>query len=236
MAGAIAVQDIDPAANVDLFLSRARAAIAQRVMANAARARFSAVSDRAFFAFNAVLSTAALSALAYLLLVRRGSGGELDLSFMPSVNAALNATAASCLAAGYMAIRSKRPRLHKFLMVSAFAASALFLVGYVAYHYVHGDTRYQGTGIARTVYLVILASHVLLSMTVVPLALTTFFFAAQGNFARHRRVAKVTLPIWLYVSVTGVVVFFMLRGSPTAKDVRDVLPPASGTPAAPALR
>lgn len=184
-------------------------------------ARLSQVSDRTFFAFNAVLSTVALSVLAYLLLIRRGSGGELDLSFMPAVNAALNASAATCLAAGWLAIRSKRPRLHKFLMVSAFAASSLFLVGYLAYHYVHGDTRYQGTGPARVVYLVILASHVLLSMTVVPLALTSFFFAYQGNFARHKRVAKITLPIWLYVSVTGVVVFFMLRGSPTAKDLGD---------------
>lgn len=176
------------------------------------------VSDRAFFVFNAVLSTVALSALAYLLLFRRGTAGELDLSFMPAINATLNASAAVCLAAGWFAIRARKQRLHKFLMVSAFAASSLFLVGYLTYHFVHGDTRYQGTGAVRTVYLLILASHVLLSMTVVPLALTSFFFAYKGAFARHRRVAKITLPIWLYVSVTGVVVFFMLRGSPTARD------------------
>jgi putative membrane protein len=173
------------------------------------------VSDRAFFVFNAALSTGALSLLAYLLLIRRGSGGAVDLSFMPSINAALNATAAACLVAGYVAVRSGRPRAHKFLMVSAVAASSLFLGGYLADHFVHGDTRYQGTGTVRVIYLLILASHVLLSMTVVPLALTTFFFAYKGAFARHRRVAKVTLPVWLYVSITGVVVFFMLRGSPT---------------------
>ncbi|MFO0669239.1 MAG: DUF420 domain-containing protein [Polyangiaceae bacterium] len=179
------------------------------------------VSDRAFFVFNAVLSSAALAVLAWLLLVRRGTSGTLDLSFMPPVNAALNGTAAVCLTAGYLAIRAKRPRVHKFLMVSAFAASSLFLVGYLAYHFVHGDTRYQGTGIARTLYLLLLASHVLLSMAVVPLALTSFFFALRGSFAKHRRVARVTFPIWLYVSITGVLVFFVLRGSPTAKDTRD---------------
>jgi putative membrane protein len=184
-------------------------------MERAARARtpLSRISDRAFFAFNAALSTGALSFLAYLLLVRRGAGGQLDLSFLPAVNAGFNATAAALLCAGFVAIRARRRRLHKFLMVSAFAASSLFLVGYIAYHYVHGDTHYQGTGAMRAVYLSILASHVLLSMTVVPLALTTFFFAARNELARHRRIAKITLPIWLYVSVTGVIVFFLLRHS-----------------------
>lgn len=184
------------------------------------------VSDRAFFVFNAVLSSTALAILAYLLLVRRGTAGELDLSFMPPVNAALNGLAALCLTAGWIAIRRKQQRVHKFLMVSAFAASSLFLVGYLAYHFVHGDTRYQGVGLARTLYLLLLASHVLLSMAVVPLALTSFFFALRGSFAQHRKVARVTFPIWLYVSVTGVLVFFVLRGSPTAKDARDSRSPA----------
>lgn len=194
------------------------------------------VSDRAFFLFNAVLSAVALSGLGWLLLLHRGANGELDVSFMPAVNAALNATSAACLTAGWLAIRAKRQRVHKFLMVSAFAASALFLVGYLAYHYVHGDTRYQGTGTLRTVYLLVLASHVLLSMAVLPLVLTTFFFAIKGTFARHRRIARITLPIWLYVSVTGVVVFFMLRGSPTAKQIREAVPADTGREAAPALR
>jgi putative membrane protein len=170
--------------------------------------------DRTFFIFNAVLSTVALGALAYLLLIRRGgASGGADLAFLPAVNACLNATAATCLTCGWFAIRSRRVRLHKFLMVSAFAASSLFLVSYLTYHYAHGDTHYQGTGAIRAVYLIILASHVLLSMSVVPLALTTFYFAYKGTFARHKRVAKITLPIWLYVSVTGVIVFLMLRGS-----------------------
>ena len=104
-------------------------------------------------------------------------------------------------------------RVHRVLMVSAFVASSLFLVCYLAYHAVHGDTRYAGSGGMRTLYLVILASHVLLSMTVVPLALTALWFALRREFRRHRRVTRVLWPIWMYVSVTGVVIFWMLRGS-----------------------
>jgi putative membrane protein len=172
-------------------------------------------SDRSFYVFNAVLSIAALAFLSYILLVRRGAGGA-DLRFLPPVNASLNALAASLLCAGYVAIRRRAQRAHKYLMVSAFAASALFLVCYLAYHFVHGDTKYQGTGPIRAVYFAILITHILLSMSVMPLALTTFYFAYKASFVKHRKIAKVTLPIWLYVSVTGVIIFFMLRGSAPA--------------------
>jgi putative membrane protein len=168
--------------------------------------------DRRFFAFNAIATIVALGALAWLLLLRRETDGSVDLSFMPAVNAGLNATAASFLCAGFVAIRRDRPDVHKYLMVSAFVASAFFLAGYVAYHWAHGDTRYAGGGWSRGVYLAILASHVLLSMAVLPLVLTTFFFAWKKRFDRHRRIARITLPIWLYVSVTGVVIYFMLHG------------------------
>jgi putative membrane protein len=172
-------------------------------------------TDRSFYIFNAVLSTVALSFLAYILLVRRGGGGA-DLRFLPPVNAALNGAAATFLVAGYVAIKRRAIRVHKYLMVSAFAASSLFLVCYLAYHFVHGDTKYQGTGPLRTVYFFVLISHIVLSAGIVPLALTSFFFAFKTKFASHKRIAKVTLPIWLYVSVTGVLIFFMLRGSPPA--------------------
>lgn len=171
------------------------------------------LTDRAFYLLNAALSAGALAFLGYLLLVRRAEGIGADLSFMPGVNACFNAASATALTLGYLAIRRGRPDIHRALMVTAFAASSLFLIGYVAYHYAHGDTKYAGSGLLRTVYLLVLASHVLLSMGVVPLALTTFYFAWKKDHARHRRVAKLTLPIWLYVSVTGVIVYFMLRGS-----------------------
>ena len=173
------------------------------------------VADRRFFVFNAIVSAGALSLLAWLLVLRRGTGGpaSTDLSFLPAVNACLNATAATLLLAGWIAIRRGSMRVHRVFMVSAFVASSLFLVCYLAYHAVHGDTRYAGTGGIRTVYLTILASHVLLSTTVVPLALTAFWFAFRREFRRHRKVTRVLWPIWLYVSVTGVVIFWMLRGS-----------------------
>jgi putative membrane protein len=141
---------------------------------------------------------------------------DLDLRHLPKVNASLNAVSAGLLVAGYVAIRKGARRLHQYLMVSAFATSALFLVCYVAYHYVHGDTRYAGTGALRAVYLAILASHILLSMAVLPMILTTFYFSFRQSFARHKKLARWTLPLWLYVSLTGVVIFFMLRGSAPA--------------------
>ncbi|WP_437606662.1 DUF420 domain-containing protein [Sorangium sp. So ce834] len=172
-------------------------------------------SDRSFYVFNAVLSAAALAFLAYILIIRRGAGGA-DLRFMPPLNAALNATAATLLVAGWIAIKRRAIVAHKYLMVSAFVASSLFLVGYLAYHFVHGDTKYQGTGPLRAVYFVVLISHIVLSAGIVPLALTSFYFAYKASFAKHARVARVTLPLWLYVSVTGVLIYFMLRGSTPA--------------------
>ncbi len=172
------------------------------------------VSDRSFFIFNAVVSVAALSFIAYILMVRvAGPADGVDLHFLPAVNASLNALSALLLAAGWVAIRNRNIRLHRYLMVSAFAASALFLVCYLTYHYVHGDTRYQGEGWIRGAYFFILITHILLSMVVVPAALTAFYFAWKRQFDRHRRLTRVALPIWLYVSVTGVLIYFMLRGS-----------------------
>jgi putative membrane protein len=168
-------------------------------------------SDRSFWVFNAAVSTAAVAFLGWLLLIREGGGVNADLSFMPGVNAALNATAATLLVLGLVAIRSGRKELHKRLMVSAFAASAVFLVGYVLYHYAHGDTPYRGEGPIRIVYFTVLISHVLLSIAMLPMILGTFYLAARERFATHKKLARWTLPIWLYVSVTGVVIYFMLR-------------------------
>ena len=167
--------------------------------------------DRSFWVFNAVVSTAAVGFLGWLLLLREGGGTHADLSFMPAVNASLNATSATFLLLGFAAIRSGHRDVHKRLMVSAFAASTVFLVGYVLYHYAHGDTPYQGVGAVRTVYFTILITHVLLSIVMLPMILTTFYLATRERFTAHRRLARWTLPIWLYVSVTGVVIYFMLR-------------------------
>jgi len=167
-------------------------------------------SSRTFFTLNALLSAAALAFIAFILLRGKSTGGP-DLTFMPAINACFNALSASCLVAGFVAIRKKKIVLHRSLMLTAFASSALFLVGYLTYHFVHGDTKYTGVGAARAVYFSLLLSHILLSISVVPLALTSFYFAFTRSFERHRRLNRVFLPIWLYVSVTGVLIFFMLR-------------------------
>lgn len=169
--------------------------------------------DRAFFVFTAVVSTVALAFIAWLLLIRRGGAGGVDLRFLPAVNAGLNATAAALLVGGWISVRRRQLRAHRYFMIGAFAASALFLVSYLTYHFVHGDTRYAGHGPMKALYLLVLASHVLLSMPVVPMALVAFYFAFRKQFDRHRRVTRWLAPIWLYVSVTGVLVFVMLRGS-----------------------
>lgn len=167
--------------------------------------------DRSFWIFNGIVSTAAVGFLGWLLLVRESGGVSADLGFMPGVNAALNATSATLLVLGFVAIRKRRREVHKRLMVAAFAASAVFLVGYVLYHYAHGDTPYQGEGAMRVVYFSVLISHVVLSIVMLPMILGTFYLAARERFATHKKLARWTLPIWLYVSVTGVLIYLMLQ-------------------------
>jgi putative membrane protein len=168
--------------------------------------------DKRFWIFNAVVSAAALTFLFWLLVLRAGEPGSgMDLRFLPAVNATLNGLSALLLATGWVLIRQKKPQLHKFAMVGAFASSALFLVSYIIYHYVHGDTKFMGEGAIRSVYFFILISHILLSLAIVPGALAAFWFAGTKRFAIHKKLNRVLLPIWLYVSVTGVVIFFFLR-------------------------
>lgn len=167
-------------------------------------------SDRLFFTLAAVISVGALAFLTWLLLLRDTAGTDPGaLSFMPAVNAGLNATAALLLVLGWRAIRAGRRTRHQWMMIGTFACSALFLVGYVAYHYLHGDSRYEGP--ARGFYLAMLASHVILSIPVVPMALAAFYLAYKKRFVAHKKVTRWLAPIWLYVSVTGVLVFVFLH-------------------------
>jgi putative membrane protein len=134
----------------------------------------------------------------------------LELSDLPTVDAALNATSAALLTLGYVFIRRGNVRAHKTCMLSAVGTSALFLACYLTYHYFHGTTRFTGHGAVRPVYFTILISHTVLAAAIVPLVVTTLYRALRGRFALHRRIARWTLPAWLYVSVTGVVVYWML--------------------------
>lgn len=129
---------------------------------------------------------------------------------LPALNAFLNATAAVLLVTGFVLIRARRKVAHRRVMIAAFAVSTAFLISYLAYHAQVGTVRFQKTGAIRTVYLLVLASHTLLAAAVPPLGILTLSRGLSGHFDRHRRLARWTLPIWLYVSVTGVVVYWML--------------------------
>jgi uncharacterized membrane protein YozB (DUF420 family) len=126
------------------------------------------------------------------------------------VNAGLNATAAVLLGIGYALIRRGRIRQHRAVMLTAFGTSILFLVSYLTYHAHVGSKHFPGTGAMRTIYLAILLTHTILAATIVPLALVTLSRALSARFDRHRAIARWTLPLWMYVSITGVIVYFML--------------------------
>lgn len=134
----------------------------------------------------------------------------MDVRDLPAVNAFLNSVAAVLLIAGYVLIRQKKREAHRKVMLAAFATSVLFLVCYLVYHFQVGSVRFQKAGAIRTVYLTILFTHTVLAATVPVLAILTLRRAFAQRFAHHRAIARWTLPVWLYVSVTGVVVYWML--------------------------
>jgi putative membrane protein len=159
-----------------------------------------------------LVSGLAISFLLWLVYVHHASAEFAGRwTFLPALNAVLNGLCAVTLCVGFYFIRHRKIAAHRASMVTAFAFSSAFLVSYIANHALHGDTIFPGHGPVRTLYLSILASHVVLSIVGLPMVLTTFFFSLTGRFAIHRRIALVTFPIWLYVSVSGVVVFFFLR-------------------------
>ncbi len=134
----------------------------------------------------------------------------MDWSKLPALNASLNAATAFLLILGYIFIRQRALTAHAMTMLGAFGLSVLFLISYITYHYVHGMTRFQGEGWIRALYFTILISHTILAVVIVPLILITLWNALRGRFDRHTKIARLTLPLWLYVSVTGVVVYWML--------------------------
>lgn len=130
--------------------------------------------------------------------------------YLPTLNATLNAIAGVCLVIAWVFIKQRRIQAHRKMMLAAFGASALFLISYVTYHANAGSRPYQGTGWMRTLYFSILIPHVILAAAVVPLAIVTLRRGLRRDDIRHRRIARITLPIWLFVSVTGVIVYVML--------------------------
>lgn len=134
----------------------------------------------------------------------------MEFQDLPTLNAGLNALAATLLVIGYVLIRQGKKEAHKKAMLAAFGCSVAFLTSYLFYHYQVGSVRFQSTGWIRTVYLSILLTHTVLAAAVPFLAGITLYRAWRGSFEKHRRIARITLPIWLYVSVTGVLIYWML--------------------------
>ena len=168
------------------------------------------ISPGRFALINAVICTGAVSFLVWLIYFHEGTadGGQSNL---PAFNALFNTTSALFLLAGLRAIRKGKRALHKQLMFSALIFSALFLVNYIYYHYSQGDTLFQGQGAVRPVYFALLISHVVLSIVVLPMILTSVYLALSGRFAIHKRFSRWTWGGWMYVSVTGVLVYVMLH-------------------------
>ena len=133
---------------------------------------------------------------------------------LPALNASLNGTSAVLLILGYVFIRQKKVDLHKACMLGAFSASILFLISYLTYHYFSGSKAFLGEGWIRVFYFAILFSHIVLAAVIVPLAIMTLVRAWEGSFKRHQSIARWTLPLWLYVSATGVIVYLMLHQGP----------------------
>lgn len=132
------------------------------------------------------------------------------LSILPHLNAILNGTSAILLLSGYSFIRKGNIAAHRACQISALIVSILFLCSYLTYHFNHGTTRFTGQGFVRPLYFIILTSHTILAVVIVPLVAVTFIRALRADFVKHRRIARITLPLWLYVSVTGVIVYLML--------------------------
>ncbi|MCH1582099.1 MAG: DUF420 domain-containing protein [Flavobacteriales bacterium] len=164
------------------------------------------------FVWTVSIAVPLLVAGLYLIPPAEGLSDETlqRVFWLPRLNAFLNGSAFCCLVASLMAIRNGKVARHKALNTAALALSALFLVSYVAFHLLTESTKFGGEGVIRSVYLAILLSHIVLSAIIVPLALFSYARGLAGDIERHRRIAKITMPMWLYVTATGVIVFWMI--------------------------
>ncbi|HEY6988190.1 MAG TPA: DUF420 domain-containing protein [Bryobacteraceae bacterium] len=159
-----------------------------------------------------VILSAAIAGFLIWLIYFKGRTAEPGwVTSLPACNAVFNSLSALCLLCGYIQIRRGNRVVHMRFMLSATVFSTLFLASYITYHFFHGDTKFAGYGWIRPVYFFILISHIVLSMVALPLILATLWYALRNQFRLHRAIARWTFPVWLYISVTGVLVFFLLR-------------------------
>lgn len=168
-------------------------------------------STRPAIAAILAISAAATLFLFWLIYVHPATATSEQYAFLPALNAILNGLSAISLLIGYTFIRAHKIKQHRAAMLTAFGFSTLFLLSYILHHALHGDVRYPVHAALRSVYLPLLASHIILATVALPLVLVTFFFSLSGRIPQHRKVARWTFPLWLYVSVTGVITYVMLR-------------------------
>lgn len=158
------------------------------------------------------VSLLAILFLFWLIYFRQNTPSQSAwVNWLPALNACLNGSSATLILLGLAAIKRKQPLVHMRYMLGAFASSSLFLVSYIVYHSLHGDTKFLAQGLIRPVYFFTLISHIGLSIVALPLVLMTFYFALTRKSEIHRKIAKWTYPLWLYVSVTGVLIFAFLK-------------------------
>ncbi|WP_205503040.1 DUF420 domain-containing protein [Rufibacter psychrotolerans] len=168
-------------------------------------------NDTRYLILIAILSIVVPLVVALLLFMpQTGKLGDLDVSFLPKLHAVLNSLTAVALVVGYYHIKRQNRRLHRFAMVTAFVLSSFFLISYVTYHYQAAPTTFGGEGTIKAIYYFVLLTHIILAAAIVPLVLLSMYFAISRQFVRHRKVSRWTFPLWLYVAVTGVVVYLMI--------------------------
>ncbi len=159
-----------------------------------------------------LLSALAVAGLFWLIYGFGGVATEAEaFNYLPAMNAFFNACSATLVTLGIIKIKAGEKRAHGFFMAAATFASILFLAGYLLHHSLHGDTRFLREGFLRPVYFFILITHIILAAVVLPMVLSTLYFAYARRWVAHRRLARLTYPVWIYVSITGVLVFIFLR-------------------------
>ena len=176
--------------------------------------QYQAVDDSTAFSIIGILSAVVLAFLVWLIYFKTGADltGEIGwVNSLPALNALLNSLTSIFLITGFVFIKKNKIQWHKILMFAATITSALFLISYITYHHFHGDTKFVAEGSIRSLYFGILISHILLSAVQVPLILSTLYLALTKKYVKHKRIARITFPIWLYVSVTGIIIFLFLK-------------------------
>ena len=171
--------------------------------------RFS--NDSRYLILISVLSVVVPLLVAFLLFMpQTGKLGDVDVTFLPKLHAVLNSLTALALMVGYYFVKNQNVRYHRYAMVTAFVLSSFFLISYVTYHYQAAPTSYGGEGPLRYVYYFVLLTHIVLAVVIVPLVLLSIYFGWSNQVQRHRRISRWTLPLWLYVAVTGVLVYILI--------------------------